>query len=237
MGWLAGWMKELVIIVIIASFIDLLLPSHGFQRYVKSVVGLFILLVMLSPVFQFFHRKWNADELIQAAALKQNSAGAVLQPITEIMQKSAELQMQNQSQANQLLQQQLAAKMKGDIEHESSAIVTDIHVNTQVDAKGNPFIKNVVITLAKLNPADQVQTEKMSSNSQSTVKLPQLVPIETIAPIEISIAPIVPSTQMPSLKKPVVTAETSNNKAIALIDQYFAEQWQLKANQIQIHLN
>lgn len=50
MTWLGGWLKELVLIVLLASFVDMILPSRSMERYVKLVLSLLILLTLLSPV-------------------------------------------------------------------------------------------------------------------------------------------------------------------------------------------
>lgn len=50
MAWLGGWLREIVIIVLLAAFVDLLLPSRSMERYVRLVLSLLILLTLLSPV-------------------------------------------------------------------------------------------------------------------------------------------------------------------------------------------
>lgn len=51
-SWMSDWLKQIVLLVLIATFIDLLLPNNRLDRYVKLVMGLLIILAMLSPVFQ-----------------------------------------------------------------------------------------------------------------------------------------------------------------------------------------
>ncbi len=47
--------RDIVIIIVVASFIELLLPKNEFQRYVRLVVGLLIILVFLNPLSQFIN--------------------------------------------------------------------------------------------------------------------------------------------------------------------------------------
>ncbi len=46
--------KDIVIIVISATFVELLLPKSELRRYVRLVIGLLIILVMLTPLYSFF---------------------------------------------------------------------------------------------------------------------------------------------------------------------------------------
>src|SRR5690625_3662886 len=47
---LNDWLKSIIIIILIAAFVDLILPNRSMQRYVKVVVSLFVLLTILTPI-------------------------------------------------------------------------------------------------------------------------------------------------------------------------------------------
>lgn len=49
MGWLSNWLQELIMIVLLATFVEMLLPNRSMERYVKLVLSLLILLTLLSP--------------------------------------------------------------------------------------------------------------------------------------------------------------------------------------------
>lgn len=44
--------RNIVVIVLLTTFLDLLLPSSSMQRFVKVVMGLFILMSLLNPVLE-----------------------------------------------------------------------------------------------------------------------------------------------------------------------------------------
>lgn len=46
--------KSLIVIIIIASFMELILPKNKFQPYIKLVVGLVIIVSVLNPVLKLF---------------------------------------------------------------------------------------------------------------------------------------------------------------------------------------
>jgi len=54
MTWLTLWLKKIILLVLLAAFLDLILPNTTLQRYVKMVMGLILLLTIISPVFSLF---------------------------------------------------------------------------------------------------------------------------------------------------------------------------------------
>ncbi len=44
------WVRNIALIVLFASFLELLLPTSGMQRFVRVIMGLLILLAVLAPV-------------------------------------------------------------------------------------------------------------------------------------------------------------------------------------------
>ncbi|MDQ0337734.1 stage III sporulation protein AF [Caldalkalibacillus uzonensis] len=51
-AYLGEWIKHIVLIILIATFLDLLLPNSQMRRYIKLVVGLLIIMTILSPVLE-----------------------------------------------------------------------------------------------------------------------------------------------------------------------------------------
>lgn len=74
MTQLGEWLKHIVIIVMLSTIADLLLPTKAMQRYVRAVFGLAIIAAMIQPVVPFFHSNWS-DELAGAAAAQFDNAG------------------------------------------------------------------------------------------------------------------------------------------------------------------
>lgn len=53
MGALHHWIKNLILVVLFASFIQLLVPSEPFKRYIRVVMGFFIIITLLHPLLAF----------------------------------------------------------------------------------------------------------------------------------------------------------------------------------------
>lgn len=50
MNWISGWIQGIIIAVIIGTIIEMLLPNGNCKKYVKVVIGVYILFSIVSPV-------------------------------------------------------------------------------------------------------------------------------------------------------------------------------------------
>lgn len=54
MNWISGWIQGIIIAVIIGTIIEMLLPDGNCKKYVKVVIGVYILFSIVSPVITKF---------------------------------------------------------------------------------------------------------------------------------------------------------------------------------------
>lgn len=55
MAFLTSWSEKLIIIILIATLLELFLPNNRFQPYIKVVMGLLIVLIMIQPLEDLLH--------------------------------------------------------------------------------------------------------------------------------------------------------------------------------------
>jgi len=84
---LALWLKKIVLLVLLATVLDLLLPNTELQRYVKLVMGLIILLVILNPILTLVSPHIT-DEWI---TLQAAGTGPVMESVDTIAEKGRAL--------------------------------------------------------------------------------------------------------------------------------------------------
>ena len=54
---ISSWAQGIVVAVIIATIIEMLIPNNGNGKYIKTVVGIFVLFSIISPVISRFKNK------------------------------------------------------------------------------------------------------------------------------------------------------------------------------------
>ncbi|SHJ95845.1 stage III sporulation protein AF [Propionispora hippei] len=65
------WVKNIVLVVVFACFLDLLLPNNSMQRFIKVIVGLFIMLAILNPLVGFFQNKWETEAALASSTMTE----------------------------------------------------------------------------------------------------------------------------------------------------------------------
>lgn len=53
----SDWVKSIVLVVLFASFLELLLPASSMQRFIRVIMGLLVMLTMLNPVVEFIQSR------------------------------------------------------------------------------------------------------------------------------------------------------------------------------------
>lgn len=65
------WVRNIIMVVLFASFLELLLPSSNMQRFIRVILGLTIMLAILDPALELIHGKLGP----QAAAVMSQKTG------------------------------------------------------------------------------------------------------------------------------------------------------------------
>ena len=75
MEQISVWARSIVISVILAIMIEMILPENNSKKYIKIIVGIFIVYSIISPIFEFFS-SISVDRLIDKgeAAIEVSSS-------------------------------------------------------------------------------------------------------------------------------------------------------------------
>lgn len=65
---LTDWIKNIIFVVLFASFLELLLPNSSMQRFVRVIMGLFIMLAILNPIIGAVQHLTSKDQIPTFAA-------------------------------------------------------------------------------------------------------------------------------------------------------------------------
>lgn len=107
MNWISGWIQGIIIAVIIGTIIEMLLPDGNCKKYVKVVIGVYILFSIVSPVIT----KFTGNEFRVSDIYDINS---YIEASTKSTQDYAEINKENQ--IKQIYETNLKKDMKQKIE-------------------------------------------------------------------------------------------------------------------------
>ncbi|MBP1989047.1 stage III sporulation protein AF [Paenibacillus eucommiae] len=185
MDWLAGWLRTIIMVILLATFVDLLLPSNTMHRYVKTVMSLFILLTLLSPVLELFQKNWDVEQMMTAAEQKQYNAAnqasngrkGGMKSLEAIIQDAERLKAIGEKQSLELLQKQIETVMMQDLQQQTDLVVDKAQVAAKLDNNGKPIVTDVWVTLHEI---DRESAAQKPEEAEDIAAIASIRPIEPI---------------------------------------------------------
>ncbi|MGM0834530.1 MAG: stage III sporulation protein AF [Bacillota bacterium] len=111
MSYLTEWITTIILFILLATVVDMLLPSSSMQKYTKLVIGLLLIVVILTPILKLLST--DMDELF---AKMMTHPSYISEKNTEnlIEMKKKEIQASHSA----YILEQAAVQMKEDVEEE-----------------------------------------------------------------------------------------------------------------------
>ncbi|RPK15690.1 stage III sporulation protein AF [Priestia endophytica] len=157
MGALTEWVTNIILFILLATIIDLLLPSSSMQKYAKMVIGLLLMLIILTPVFSIF--KVNVDKLftaINSSSISQENSSKNL-----LDSKKKEIQASQDAYILEQMAVQLEEGVKEELVKEYGVEVSGVEVHMK-DEKGEKSFENISSISLSVQPKENKHTASVS---------------------------------------------------------------------------
>ncbi|MFT9848052.1 stage III sporulation protein AF [Aneurinibacillus sp. REN35] len=176
MAMLILWLKKIILLVLLATFLDLLLPNGAYSKYVKLVMGLLILLALLSPVLDLFRKDISLAQLTFSAGDKvTKESNPDFARVESLAKRLAE---QNDAEARRYVQTQISELIKKQVEANYGVKVENVQVKVHAqDQTAKQPIVGIEVVLA------QKKTDAEAKGQSS-----ERVAVEPMEPVQIEIA-------------------------------------------------
>lgn len=145
------WAEQIIVAVIIATLIEMILPEGNNRKYIKAVIGVYILFTIISPILKN-NGNFNFNNIDYESYFKENETYKTM---------SESLTSNNDNSVEEIYINNLKQDMKQKLKEkgflvESSAVKSELQ---EGDNYGR--ILEINLTLSKLKEED---TKKQSSN-------------------------------------------------------------------------
>lgn len=124
--WFRSWATEIVIAVIIATIIEMILPNSTSKKYIKIIIGIFIVYTIISPVIGSFKGE-DLNNYIKVENYIQSNSNAL---------KTNEVSDNAQSSIKKIYSQNLQNDLKTKLK-EKGYISNNINISISNDDKYN----------------------------------------------------------------------------------------------------
>ncbi|KAA0561016.1 stage III sporulation protein AF [Rossellomorea aquimaris] len=110
MSFLTDWITNIIIFVLLATVIDMLLPSSNMQKYAKIVTGLLLITIILTPLFKLMSTDFGT--VMESIDINGNSQNNSVENLIEMKKKEI------QASQRAYILEQMAVQMKQQVEKE-----------------------------------------------------------------------------------------------------------------------
>jgi stage III sporulation protein AF len=175
-AWLSDWLRDIIAVILIAVFVELLLPNKAMLRYVRLVVGLFILLTIMSPIMKLLQTDMNSmlDEGLSAWTQSAAEQSLNMQGMNEINQDAQKLTEKRDQEAAKLTEITLEKTIKSELVKQLNAPVSEVDAELSwVSDAGvrTPRLDKVIVSLeAATKEKDAAKAGDEDSNSVKEVQ-------------------------------------------------------------------
>lgn len=142
-NWITDWAEGIIVAVIIGTIIEMILPSGKSKKYIKVVIGIYILNMIISPVIS----KVTGDSLeVSSGEIK-----SFLESDSDYKYVTNDLESTNDSNIEKIYKNKLEEDIKNKVQekgYEVNKIVLQIEVENH-DKKEYGKIKNIQMKLSK----------------------------------------------------------------------------------------
>jgi stage III sporulation protein AF len=192
---LGGWLKQIILVVLLATFIDLLLPNRTMQRYVRLVVSLFILMTILAPVLQLLGSNanlrmlaatvdgWSISGTQSPSALSAGAASSSrsMPALGEVLSAGEAMKRERETESLTLLAARLEPMIVDHVKTQHEVSQVTAVTKLALDADGMPVIEHIRIRIGLDAAAASTSSSGESAGAEG------MRPIEpvTVAPVEI----------------------------------------------------
>lgn len=154
--WFRSWSKGIVIAVIISTIIEMILPDNTSKKYIKIIIGIFIVYTIISPVINQFTGE-DISKYIEVNEFIETSSNVV---------ENNEITQSTTSSIKKIYTQNLENDLKTKLK-EKGYVAGNVSISTSNDESYNIEKIHIKIDEKTADVQNQKQTKTIVDNIKS----------------------------------------------------------------------
>ena len=179
-SWISSWAQGIIMAVIIGAIIEMILPEGNSKKYVKIVIGVYVLFTIISPVISKITGKTiqvsDILELNKYIEETENNSKLYVtldednsNNIKDIYESSLRNDIKAKVVAKGYNAKNIKLEIEDDEEYTLKKIDIEIYKNMENDKKDIETIQNVDINISQKSKENDMQ-EKLSEKDKRKLK-------------------------------------------------------------------
>lgn len=171
-NWISSWAGGIIIAVVIGTIIEMLLPEGNSKKYIKVVIGIYVLFTIVSPIIT----KLTGKEIEVSDVLD-------LSQYVEEMEENTKMQNTIQSDNESNIKSIYMDGIKNDIKEKLKSKGYNVNsIDLNISNNNNYKILSITLNITKLE-----KNEVNDDEEKNTVTQNKIEPVESINKVEVSI--------------------------------------------------
>lgn len=171
MEFISNWIQGIIVAVIIATIIEMILPNGTSKKYIKVVIGIYVLFSIISPIIEKFAKKdIDINEVINFEKYENSLT----------YKTSANLSKDNEKQIKQIYVEKMKEDMKSKL-REKGFLASDIKVKVANEYE----IEKLEIKIAKMENKEENEQSHINKIEIRVAKQEKKENIQNISEKEI----------------------------------------------------
>ncbi|KMK76989.1 stage III sporulation protein AF [Alkalihalobacillus pseudalcaliphilus] len=204
MSFVITWLTNIILLILLATILELLLPKNALQKYVKMVVGLLLLIVLLQPVFTIFTEDF--DRWLYQIAANQSKEENSMEELINLQKR--EIELGQSAYISKQMADLLLEEVNGHLKTTYGLVVVDLHI--EFNEGYQPGSQSSVEDIASI----QVQIQPVSESELK--EEPEIK--------EVSIDMVEIDTSLPPIKK---EEEDTSDQLLEEVKEDLIKSWEI----------
>ena len=134
-NWLSDWAEAIIIAVIIGTIIEMLLPEGNCKKYIKVVIGIYVMFTIVNPIIT----KISGKEITVSEILELDE---YISQAEESIKTQNEIKIENENNIMEMYVSGIKQDIKLNIE-EKGYVVTNVDI--EIEDNKNYKIKKIIV--------------------------------------------------------------------------------------------
>jgi len=179
-AFISSWAQGIIVAVIIASIIEMILPEGSSKKYIKVVIGVYILFVIVTPIVNQFSNNSNsidADSILnfenEENTLEVSSKNLEEKNVTSIKsmyEMNLKSDIKNKIQSKGYIVQEVNVEISDDEKYSINKILVVVSGEQQSEETKDNGSKKKVVTIVEHVEKVKVDISKQNSESKEEKK-------------------------------------------------------------------
>nr|WP_077618751.1 stage III sporulation protein AF [Bacillus sinesaloumensis] len=207
MSFIAEWVTNIILFILLATIVDMLLPSSSMRKYVKMVTGLLLIMIILTPLFSLF--KTDLDQALLNINLKPVQDEKNLENLIDLKKKEI------QASQRAYILETMAVQLESEVEEE--LVQNEYDLNVQ---KVNVFLSSAV---------DVKETVTLDEFLDDIQSIEVVLSKETAEPDDV---PVVKPVEIDTSKQNEPIAKDVDQTNVKTITKSLSTRWEMDPEKI-----